>query len=77
MSERERELKITQDEWFSAWMLRRVKKRKMIQDHELQSLKDVVKKGGDTVFQDFKERFQEVVVEGKRKKTSVVNYTES
>ena len=58
-------------------MLSRVRKRKRIDNHELQSLRDVVKKGRDTVFKDFEEKFQEVVVEGKRKKTSVVNYTES
>ena len=40
-------------------------------------MRDVVTKGGDTVFHDLEDRFQEVVVEGKRKKTSVVNYTES
>ena len=32
--QRERELKITQDEWFTAWMLSRVKKRNRIEDHE-------------------------------------------
>ena len=33
--QRERELKITQDEWFTAWMLSRVRKRKRIDNHEL------------------------------------------
>ena len=51
--QRERELKITQDEWFTAGMLSRVSKMNRIDNHKLQSLRDVVKKGGDTVFQDF------------------------
>ena len=42
--QREKELKITQDEWFAAWMLIWIRKRKKIDNHELQSLWDVVKK---------------------------------
>ena len=74
--QREKELKITQDEWFKTWMLSRVKKRKEIDSHKLQSLRDIFKKGGETVIKDFEDRFQEVIIEGKRQKTSVVNYTE-
>ena len=69
------DLKITKDEWFTAWMLGRVRKRKKIDSHELQSLRNVVKRGGDTIIQDFENTFQELVVEGKRKKASVVNNT--
>ena len=58
-------------------MLGRVKKRKKIDSHELQSLRNVVKRGGDTIIKDFENTFQELVVEGKRKKASVVNYTKS
>ena len=57
-------------------MLSKVQKRKKIDSHDLQSLRNVVKKGEETVIKDFKDKFQEVIVEGKRKKTSVVNYTE-
>ena len=56
-------------------MLGRVRKRKKIDSHELQSLRNVVKRGGDTIVKDFENTFQELVVEGKRKKASVVNYT--
>ena len=72
---REEDLKITKDEWFAAWMLGRVRKRKKIDSHELQSLRNVVKRGGDTIVKDFENTFQELVVEGKRKKASVVIYT--
>ena len=51
--QRERELKITQDEWFTAWMLSRVKKRNKIDSQERQSLGDVVKKGGENIIKDF------------------------
>ena len=56
-----------EDEWFTAWMLSRVRKRKRVDNHELQSLRDIVKKGGDTIFEDFEKKFQEVIIEGKRK----------
>ena len=58
-------------------MLGRVKKRKKIDSHELQSLRNVVKRGGDTIIKDFENTFQEIIIEGKRKKASVVNYTQS
>ena len=73
--QREQDLKFTKDEWFAAWMLDRMKKRKLMDSHKLQALQDIVKKGGDNVIKDFKEKFQEVKVEGKRMKTSTVNYT--
>ena len=56
----EKELEITQDEWFAAWMLGSMSKRKQIDCHELQALRNVVKKGRDTVFEEFEEKFQEV-----------------
>ena len=76
IQQREADLKVTKDEWFTAWMLGRVKKRKKIDSHDLQSLRNVVKKGGETVIKDFEDKFQEVIIEGKRKKTSVINYTQ-
>ena len=33
--QRDRDLNITQDKWFAAWMLSRVRKRKKIDSHEL------------------------------------------
>ena len=57
-------------------MLGRVRKRKKIDSHELQSLRNVVKRGGDTLIKGFENTFQEIIIEGKRKKTSVVNSTQ-
>lgn len=58
--QREKELKIPPEEWFTAWMLSRIRKRKRIDGHELQALHDVVKTGGDDVIHNFEEKFQEV-----------------
>ena len=71
------ELKITRDEWLVTWMLGRIKKRKRVDSHELQALQNVVKKGGEEVIKNFEDVFQEVRIEGKRMKSSDVNYTES
>ena len=57
---REVYFKITKDEWFTAWMLGRVRKRKKINSHEPQSLRNVVKRGGDTIIKDFENTFQEL-----------------
>ena len=60
IQQRETELNITKDEWFAAWILCRMRKRKRIDGHKLQALCNVVKKGGDTVIKDFEDVFQEV-----------------
>ena len=70
---RETEMKITRDEWLVTWMLGRIKKRKRVDPHEIQTLRNVVKKGREKVVENFKE----VRIEGKRQKVSVINYTES
>ena len=57
-------------------MLSQIRKKKKIDSHKLQSLQDVVKQGGDTVIKDFKDKFQEVIMEGKRIKTTFVHYTD-
>ena len=76
--QREKEFKITQDEWFAAWMLSRIRKRKKIDNHEFQSIQNVVKRGEDTVIKDFEEKFQEVIVEENRAKTtSAIHCTDS
>ena len=61
-------MKITKDEWFAAWMLGRVRKRKKIDSHELQSLRNVVKRERDTIIKDFENKFTDIVIEGERKK---------
>ena len=74
---RETELKITRDEWLATWMLGRIQKRKKVDSHELQTLRNVAQKGGEEVIKNFEDAFKEVRIEGKRKKASVVNYTKS
>ena len=63
---REKEKKITRDEWLVTWMLGRIKKRKRVDPHEIQTLRNVVKKGGEKVVENFEEVFKEVNIEGKR-----------
>ena len=70
-------MKITRDEWLVTWMLGRIKKRKRVDPHEIQTLRNVVKKGGEKVVENFEDTFKEVRIEGKRQKVSVINYTES
>ena len=57
--------------------VRQDEEKKRIDSHELQALRNVVQKGGDTGIKDFEDVFQEVQIEGKRLKSSVVNYTQS
>ena len=51
--QRRKELNITQDEWFEVWMLGRMRKRKIMDDYEIQNLRDVVKEGGDDIIDRF------------------------
>ena len=74
---RETELEITRDEWLVTWMLGWIKKRKRVDPHKIQTLRDVVRKGEEKVVENFENVFKEVRIERKRQKASVVNYTES
>ena len=74
---RETELEITRDEWLVIWMLVWIKKRKKVDPHKIQTLRDVVRKGEEKVVENFENVFKEVRIERKRQKASVVNYTES
>ena len=75
IDQRRKELKITEDEWFSVWMLGRVKKRKRMDNFEYQALRQVVKEGGAQVIENFKRKFKEMKVEGNRKSVAVVLYS--
>ena len=57
LNQRRRELKMTEDEWSTVWMLSIVKRRKRLDKFVYQSLQDVVKVGGDNVFKNFEEKF--------------------
>ena len=49
LNQRQRELKMTEDEWVGVWMLGIVKKSKKLDKFVYQSLQDIVKVGGDNV----------------------------
>ena len=59
-------------------MLGIIKKRKKLDKFVYQSLRDIVKAGGDNVIQNFEEKFKELHVEGNRKEAnpSSVMFTE-
>ena len=58
---------MTYEEFFSVWMLGKMKKRKKIDNFELQTLRHIVKEGGPEVIEKFEEKFKEMRIEGKRK----------
>ena len=61
------ELKMTFDEFHSVWMLEKMKKRRKMENFEIQALRNVVKEGGLDVVKNFKKKFKEIKIEGKRK----------
>ena len=70
LNQRRKELKITEEEWVAVWMLNVIKKKKRLDKFVYQSLKDVVKAGGDNVVKNFKEKFKELWVEGHQKESN-------
>ena len=75
INQRQKELKMSQDEWFVILMLGHLRKR--MDDFEYQALRNVSKEGGVDVIENFKKKFKEMKVEGNRKRVSEVLYTES
>ena len=73
------DLEITFDEFHMVWMLQKLKKRRKMENFELQTLREVVKVNGPDVVENFEKKFKEIRVEGKRKslKDSTTHYTES
>ena len=72
--QRRKELKITENEWFSVWMLGRVKKRKRMETSQYQVLRNVVKEGGEDVMKNFGIRYRELKVEGTWKRVAETLY---
>ena len=64
------------DEFDSVWMLEKMRKRRKMENFELQSLRNVVKEGGKNVVENFEKKFKEIKIEGKRKASSSAMYTE-
>ena len=58
LNQRRIELKMTYNEFFSVWMLGKIKKQKKIEGFEIQALRDVVKEGGPEVNEKFKKEVQ-------------------
>ena len=67
LRQRRVDLKMTFDEFYSILMLQKLKKRRKIENFELQALREVVKENSEDVVQNFEEKFKEIHVEGKRK----------
>ena len=69
---------MTEDKWVAVWMLGIIQKRKRLDKFVYQSLRDVVKAGGDNVIKNVEEKFKELRVEGNRREanSSSVMFTE-
>ena len=50
LNQRRKELKMTYDEFFSVWMLGKIKKCTKMDGFEIQALREVVKAGGEEEF---------------------------
>ena len=70
LRQRRIDLKMSFDEFDSVWMLEKMRKRRKMESFELQSLRNVVKEGGVNVVENFKNKFKEIKIEGKRKAVS-------
>ena len=76
INQRRKELKMMEDEWFAIWMLGNVRKRKIIDTFEYQSLWHLVKEGGTDVLKKFEKKLKTIRVEGHIKSVPSVIYTE-
>ena len=57
-------------------ILEKTRKRRRIENFELQSLRNVVKEGGPNIVSNFEKKFKEIKIEGKRKSHASTMYTE-
>ena len=76
INQRRIDLEISEQEWFSVWMLGKAKKRKRIDNFKYQALRNVIKEGGEAVVGNFEKMYRELRVEGNRKKLKETLYTE-
>ena len=67
------ELKVTDSEWFSVWMLHEAQKRKGMEQFQYQALPDVFKTEGDRM-KEFVTKYHEVKVKTARKKVTETLY---
>ena len=68
------EKKIESKEWFSVWMMIETKKRKGMENFELQEMRNVVKEGGLEVMVNLKNKFRELKIEGHTEKEAETYY---
>ena len=71
LRQRRVDLDITFDEFHTVWMLQKLKKRRKMENFELQALREVVKENAENVVHNFEQKFKEICVEGKRKSLNV------
>ena len=71
---RKEEKKVKDKEWNSIWMMVETKKRKGIENYQLQELRNVVKKNGDNVMKDFRDKYRELKIESNRGKPAETFY---
>ena len=67
LRQRRVELEITFVKFHTFWMLQKLKKRRKMENYELQTLREVVKENGPAIVQNFERKFKEIWIEGKRK----------
>ena len=60
INQRRKELKMMEDEWFAIWMLGNVRKRKIIDKIEYQSLWQIVKEGSTDVLEKFEKKIKTI-----------------
>ena len=70
------ELKMNFEEFDAVWMLEKMRKRRKMENFEIQSLRNVVKEGGVDVVTNFEKKFKEIMIEGKRKSHASMMYAE-
>ena len=67
LRQRRIELEMSFDEFDSAWILEKMRKRRKMENFKIQSLRNVVKEGGPDVVNNFEKKFKKIEIEGKRK----------
>ena len=63
LRQRRIELGMSFDEFDTVWMLEKMRKRRKIENLELQSLRNVVKEGGLNIVSNFEKKFNEIKTE--------------
>ena len=63
LRQRRIDLDMSFDEFDTVWMLEKMRKRRKIENFELQSLRNVVKEGGPNIVSNFEKKFIEIKIE--------------